>query len=172
VPLNLSTLADQVGTYLRCWHAPQSDCSACLRSRTVARRRHDGAGPGQGQNRYRAMLGLCPRRPSVWWRIPAVCASRARCAPSTAPTRPSQIAAKRSRDLRGHHRRLHHRLRRQPARRRRRPAARPLDRHVPRRRLGKDGITAFTRYGIECLQQIIADERAAGRATPQTKPPK
>jgi hypothetical protein len=27
-------------------------------------------------------------------------------------------------------------------------------------------VPAFTRYGIECLQQIIADERAAGRAQP------
>jgi hypothetical protein len=25
-------------------------------------------------------------------------------------------------------------------------------------------------YGIECLQQIIADERTAGRAPPQVKP--
>jgi hypothetical protein len=25
-------------------------------------------------------------------------------------------------------------------------------------------VQAFTRYGIECLQQIIADERAGGRA--------
>ena len=30
--------------------------------------------------------------------------------------------------------------------------------------LGDDGITAFTDYGIECLQQIIADEKAAGNA--------
>jgi hypothetical protein len=29
--------------------------------------------------------------------------------------------------------------------------------------LGEDGVTAFTDYGIECLKQIIADERAAGR---------
>ncbi len=27
-----------------------------------------------------------------------------------------------------------------------------------------DGVTAFTQYGIECLKQIIADERAAGNA--------
>jgi len=30
--------------------------------------------------------------------------------------------------------------------------------------VGEDGVTAFTKYGIECLKQIIADERAAGRA--------
>jgi hypothetical protein len=38
--------------------------------------------------------------------------------------------------------------------------------------LGEDGVTAFTRYAIECLQQIIADERAADRAPPQAKSPK
>ena len=32
--------------------------------------------------------------------------------------------------------------------------------------VGEDGVTAFTEYGIECLKQIIADERAAGRAPP------
>ena len=31
--------------------------------------------------------------------------------------------------------------------------------------VGEDGVTAFTEYGIECLKQIIADERAA-RAAP------
>lgn len=32
-------------------------------------------------------------------------------------------------------------------------------------------IQAFTQYGIECLQQAIADERAAGRApAPKRKP--
>src|ERR1700726_3009945 len=36
--------------------------------------------------------------------------------------------------------------------------------------VGEDGVTAFTRDGIECLQQIIADERAARRAPPQVKP--
>jgi hypothetical protein len=36
--------------------------------------------------------------------------------------------------------------------------------------VGEDGVTAFTRYGIECLQQIITDERAAGNAPPQVKP--
>jgi len=30
--------------------------------------------------------------------------------------------------------------------------------------VGQDGVTAFTEYGIECLKQIVADERAAGRA--------
>ena len=33
--------------------------------------------------------------------------------------------------------------------------------------VGNDGVTAFTEYGIECLQQIIADEKAAGNAPPQ-----
>ena len=36
--------------------------------------------------------------------------------------------------------------------------------------VGEDAVTAFTRDGIECLQQIIADERAARRAPPQVKP--
>jgi hypothetical protein len=36
--------------------------------------------------------------------------------------------------------------------------------------VGEDGVPAFTQYGIDCLQQIIADERAAGRAPPQVKP--
>ena len=35
--------------------------------------------------------------------------------------------------------------------------------------VGEDGVTAFTAYGIECLKQIIADERAAGRAPPPVK---
>jgi hypothetical protein len=30
--------------------------------------------------------------------------------------------------------------------------------------VGEDGLTAFTEYGIKCLKQIIADERAAGTA--------
>ena len=38
--------------------------------------------------------------------------------------------------------------------------------------VGEDGVVAFTQDGIECLQQIIADERAAGRAPPQVKPTK
>ena len=36
--------------------------------------------------------------------------------------------------------------------------------------IGEDGVTAFTRDGIECLQQIIANERAARRAPPQIQP--
>ena len=35
--------------------------------------------------------------------------------------------------------------------------------------VGEDGVPAFTEYGIECLQQIIADERAAGTAPKSTK---
>jgi hypothetical protein len=38
--------------------------------------------------------------------------------------------------------------------------------------VGQDGIPAFTDFGIECLQQIIAEERAAGRAPPRTQSPK
>ena len=37
--------------------------------------------------------------------------------------------------------------------------------------VGEDGVTAFTRDGIEYLQQIIADQRAAGRAPPKLKSP-
>ena len=36
--------------------------------------------------------------------------------------------------------------------------------------VGEAGVTAFTRDGIECLQQIIANERAARRAPPQVQP--
>jgi hypothetical protein len=32
--------------------------------------------------------------------------------------------------------------------------------------VGEDGVTAFTEYDIECLKQIIADQRAAGKAPP------
>ncbi len=35
--------------------------------------------------------------------------------------------------------------------------------------VGEDGVTAFTEYGIECLKQIIVDEKAAGRAPPPIK---
>ena len=35
--------------------------------------------------------------------------------------------------------------------------------------VGEDGLPAFTCDGIECLQQIIAEQRAAGRAPPQIK---
>jgi hypothetical protein len=38
--------------------------------------------------------------------------------------------------------------------------------------LSEDGVTAFTDYGIECLQQIIADERQAGNAPPKVTPTK
>ena len=33
--------------------------------------------------------------------------------------------------------------------------------------VGDDGVTAFTRDGIEYLQQVIADERQAGKAPPK-----
>ena len=36
--------------------------------------------------------------------------------------------------------------------------------------VGEDGVTAFTEYGIECLKQIVADERAAGRAPRPLRP--
>jgi hypothetical protein len=36
--------------------------------------------------------------------------------------------------------------------------------------VGDDGVPAFTPDGIEYLQQIIAEKRAAGRAPPQIKP--
>jgi len=36
--------------------------------------------------------------------------------------------------------------------------------------VGEDGVTAFTEYGIECLKQIVAAERAAGRAPKPTRP--
>jgi hypothetical protein len=35
--------------------------------------------------------------------------------------------------------------------------------------VGEDGVPAFTRNGIENLRQIIADERAGGRAPPPVK---
>ncbi len=35
--------------------------------------------------------------------------------------------------------------------------------------VGEDGVPAFTKDGIENLRQVIADERAAGRAPPQVK---
>ncbi len=37
----------------------------CARRRAAARRRHDRAGAGQGQDDHRPALGLCPRRPTV-----------------------------------------------------------------------------------------------------------
>ena len=36
--------------------------------------------------------------------------------------------------------------------------------------VGEDGTPAFTDFGIECLRQIIAEERAIGRAPPAHKP--
>jgi len=36
--------------------------------------------------------------------------------------------------------------------------------------VGENGVIAFTDYGIECLRQIIGDERAAGNAPPPVKP--
>jgi hypothetical protein len=33
--------------------------------------------------------------------------------------------------------------------------------------VGEDGVPAFTAYGVESIEQIIADERAAGRAPPK-----
>ncbi len=35
--------------------------------------------------------------------------------------------------------------------------------------VGEDGVTAFTEYGIECLKQIIADEKAARSAPTSIK---
>jgi hypothetical protein len=37
--------------------------------------------------------------------------------------------------------------------------------------VGQDGVVAFTRDGIECLTQIIADKRASGSALPELKSP-
>lgn len=37
--------------------------------------------------------------------------------------------------------------------------------------VGEDGVPAFTRDGIENLQQIIADQRAAGCAPPKPRSP-
>lgn len=38
--------------------------------------------------------------------------------------------------------------------------------------VGVDGVVAFTRDGIECLKQIIADKRAAGKHTTELKSPR
>ena len=38
--------------------------------------------------------------------------------------------------------------------------------------VGVEGVPGFTAFGIECLQEIIAIERAAGRAPPKVSPPK
>jgi hypothetical protein len=37
---------------------------------------------------------------------------------------------------------------------------------------GEEGVPAFTVFGIKCLEEIIAIERAAGRAPPKVRPPK
>jgi hypothetical protein len=37
--------------------------------------------------------------------------------------------------------------------------------------VGEDDITALTRFGIETLQEVIADQRAAGRAPPKPGAP-
>jgi len=37
---------------------------------------------------------------------------------------------------------------------------------------GSAARVSFTKYGIECLRQTVADETAAGHAPPQVKPPK
>ena len=38
--------------------------------------------------------------------------------------------------------------------------------------VGEEGVPGFTAFGIECLQEIIAIERAAGRAPPKVSSPK
>jgi hypothetical protein len=38
--------------------------------------------------------------------------------------------------------------------------------------VGKDGVPAFTKDGIDNLRQIIADQRAAGRAPTSSRAPK
>lgn len=43
----------------------------------------------------------------------------------------------------------------------------PEDGHLWVHDVGDRQVPAFTEHGIECLQQIIADERAAGRAPPK-----
>lgn len=35
--------------------------------------------------------------------------------------------------------------------------------------VGEDGVRAFTQFGVECLREIINDERDAGRAPPKVK---
>ena len=68
VPLSLSTLADQVGTCCSVlWPLYQRQRSHMSGGQPITRRRHDGAGPGQGQDRDGAMLGLCAGRSAVRW---------------------------------------------------------------------------------------------------------
>ena len=38
--------------------------------------------------------------------------------------------------------------------------------------VGEESVPGFTAFGIECLEEIIAIERAAGRAPPKVRPPK
>ncbi len=35
--------------------------------------------------------------------------------------------------------------------------------------IGEDGVRGFTPFGVECLKEIIDDERDAGRAPPKAK---
>lgn len=58
VPLSLSTLADQVGAGAAALMPLFYPCAGCF---TSARRRYDGAGPGQGQDRYWSIMDLCAR---------------------------------------------------------------------------------------------------------------
>ncbi len=49
-------------------HAPLSpDRGPCSCRRAIAQRRHDSAGPRQGQDRHRQAVGLCPRRSAIRW---------------------------------------------------------------------------------------------------------
>jgi hypothetical protein len=36
--------------------------------------------------------------------------------------------------------------------------------------VGEDGVPGFTKFGIECLQELISDLRARGEAPPPIKP--
>ena len=66
VELDLSTMADHVGAGAAAL-APLHELirGPCARRRAAARRRHDRAGAGQGQDDHRPAVGLCPRRPAV-----------------------------------------------------------------------------------------------------------
>ena len=67
IELSVSTLADQVGACTRgAATASCADRAPRARCRTAARRRHDGADSGQGQDGQGPHLGLCPRRSAVW----------------------------------------------------------------------------------------------------------
>jgi hypothetical protein len=142
----------------------------------------------------RALRGIALGRKSCCWRVPTAADSeRQRCirklgsptswpeSPSIRPTGSTNSyrgtggrgrGAARQPDRGGNRSCIHGRPRRPNARRGRR-LARTFDQHARRRRLPsrlryrRDGMTAFTRFGIECLQQIIADERAAGNAPPE-----